>query len=424
MNTIGFAQIKRNTLKWTDKMVRYQNHLGFIITYLKMKTIPKGFRLKFHNNMEFDTSTILKNCSIKLMKRTVSFYKNRISDLQKQIRKNMEIVSSSYSDHKNEIDTMITTKTQKLNEKMRLRRKNKFESDGLDVAKAIEISEKKIKEISNGEHGPKTSKKKKEREDILKDVEIPSHDPIVLTSNPKFQDPSFKSLCAKGPSFVPTPTSVNWSQLQEDFDKFSNLIRREIFFAKNPPTATILKSDDGPPHQPSSWQAPKTNIQDAEAFLKCVERDLFADTSKKEVRSNLSEKEMEMLKFCRSEVLFNPDSTEVLRLQDKGNKIVVVDKPMDIQKSESQIAKSSIVKVDDDPTELMIGAKNGPKMAIYLKNGLHLSSTKTQNQQKIAPFTKLIKVELRFACSHPVVVQQRKIYPFTLKNNVVVWPKS
>ena len=80
------------------------------------------------------------------MKRTVSFYKNRISDLQKQIRKNMEIVSSSYSDHKNEIDTMITAETQKLNEKMRLRRKNKFERDGLDIAKAIGISEKKIRE--------------------------------------------------------------------------------------------------------------------------------------------------------------------------------------------------------------------------------------------------------------------------------------
>ena len=266
MNTIGFAQIKRNNLKWTDKMVRYQNHLGFIITYLKMKAIPKGFRLKFHNNMEFDTSTILKNCSIKLMKRTVSFYKNRISDLQKLIIKNMEIVSSSYSDHINEINVMITTKTQKLNEKMRLRRKNKFERDGLDIAKAIEISEKKIKEILTGEHGPRTPKKKKEREEILKDVEIPSHDPIVLTSNPKFQDPSFKSLCAKGPSFVPTPTSVNWPQLQEDFDKFANLIRREVFFAKNPPTATISNSDDGPPHQPSNWQAPKTNIQDAEAF--------------------------------------------------------------------------------------------------------------------------------------------------------------
>ena len=79
------------------------------------------------------------------------------------------------------------------------------------------------------------------------------------------------------------------------------------------------------------------------------------DTLKKEVRSNLSEKETEMLKFCRSEVLFNPESTEVLRLQDKGNKIVVVDKPTDIQKAESQIEKSSIVKVDDDPTELMIG---------------------------------------------------------------------
>ena len=337
-----------------------------------MKKIPKGFRLKFHNNMEFDTSTILKNCSMKIMKRTVSFYKSRISDLKIQIRNNMEIVSLSYSDQNNLIKTMMATKSQKLNEKMQVRRKKKFERDGLDIPKAVEISEKKIRDIFNGEEDSKNpNKKKKEREDILQDVEIPSHDPIVLTSNPKFQDPSFKSLCAKGPSFVPTPTSVNWTQLQEDFDKFSNLIRREIFFAKNPQATTATTAEDGPPRQPSSWQAPKTNIQDAESFLKCVERDIFADTAQKKVRSNLSEKEQEMLKFCRSEVLFNPDSTEVLRLQDKGNKIVVVDKPTDIQKSESQIANSSIVKVDNDPTELMV-KRVGDWCEKWTENG-HLS---------------------------------------------------
>ena len=61
-----------------------------------------------------------------------------------------------------------------------------------------------------------------------------------------------------------------------------------------------------------------------------------------------------MLNFCRKEMLFNPNSTEVMRLQDKGNKFVVVEKATDLMKSECQIVKSSMVKVDDDPTKQII----------------------------------------------------------------------
>ena len=37
--------------------------------------------------------------------------------------------------------------------------------------------------------------------------------------------PSQKSVLAKGPIFVPTPTSVNWLDLRKDFDKFVKQLR-------------------------------------------------------------------------------------------------------------------------------------------------------------------------------------------------------
>ena len=37
--------------------------------------------------------------------------------------------------------------------------------------------------------------------------------------------PSQKSVLAKGPTFVPTPTSVNWLDLRKDFDKFVKQLR-------------------------------------------------------------------------------------------------------------------------------------------------------------------------------------------------------
>ena len=81
--------------------------MAFIVTYLKMKTIPKGFRLKFHNNLDFETSNILKNCSTKLMKRTVSFYKGKVRDLQTKIKANRELVTQHFADKKDEVDAMI-----------------------------------------------------------------------------------------------------------------------------------------------------------------------------------------------------------------------------------------------------------------------------------------------------------------------------
>ena len=40
--------------------------------------------------------------------------------------------------------------------------------------------------------------------------------------------PSHKSVLAKGPTFVSTPTSVNWLDLRKKFDKFVNQLRYEF----------------------------------------------------------------------------------------------------------------------------------------------------------------------------------------------------
>ena len=39
---------------------------------------------------------------------------------------------------------------------------------------------------------------------------------------------SQKSILAKGPTFVPTPTSVNWLDLHKDFDEFFIQLRYEF----------------------------------------------------------------------------------------------------------------------------------------------------------------------------------------------------
>ena len=166
-----------------------------------------------------------------------------------------------------------------------------------------------------------------------------------MTNNPKFQENSFKTLLSKGPSFVPTPSSANWDQLCKDFDRFANSVRKEIFFRNSEEVQTT-----DVPRRPSNWKAPRSNIPEAEVFLKQIEKDLFADVQPKKITPNLSKEERKALKDCR-EMLNNPEMEDVIRMQDKGNKFIIVDKQTDIRKAEEQILKSSMEPLNEDITQ-------------------------------------------------------------------------
>ena len=56
----------------------------------------------------------------------------------------------------------------------------------------------------------------------------------------------------------------------------------------------------------------------------------------------------------RRDILFNPDSSLLVRSQDKGNKFVVADKQTDIVEANHQIERSSFVKINYDPTKEFI----------------------------------------------------------------------
>jgi hypothetical protein len=75
---------------------------------------------------------------------------------------------------------------------------------------------------------PQNTSKKDLKEIILSDVEIPSHEPIILSNDISDIPPGFISLCKKGPSFIPTPKHVDWFELQTDFDNFCNTIRLAV----------------------------------------------------------------------------------------------------------------------------------------------------------------------------------------------------
>ena len=90
-----------------------------------------------------------------------------------------------------------------------------------------------------------------------------------------------------------------------------------------------------------------------------VEKDVFQDTSRKRIPSNLSEDEKKALKDWRKNVLFNKDSDKVMRLQDKGNRFIIADEQTNHEKANEQIERSTFLKIDYNPTILHINKVKG-----------------------------------------------------------------
>ena len=94
------------------------------------------------------------------------------------------------------------------------------------------------------------------------------------------------SLLKKGPSFVPTPTVINWCNLRQDFDTFVNKIgfhalKTEKNYVEDKPTSTAVGTFQlgNPPVKAKSpninFRREKTNVNSLETFIELVEKDPF-----------------------------------------------------------------------------------------------------------------------------------------------------
>ena len=59
-------------------------------------------------------------------------------------------------------------------------------------------------------------------------VDILSHERLNLTEHQS--DPQLSELCSKGPSFIPTPSAINWYALLKDFDNVKHKVRCKVHF--------------------------------------------------------------------------------------------------------------------------------------------------------------------------------------------------
>jgi len=124
-------------LRIADKFVRYENHMAYITVYVKANKIPKGFRLKFHSNMDLNVEGVLHKCSIKIMKKTLAFYKAKIKEFHKIIVEFDKEIRSKYPEFAEELVVQIVAKADRIHNQMEAKHRKKIIRDKMDAKKAM-----------------------------------------------------------------------------------------------------------------------------------------------------------------------------------------------------------------------------------------------------------------------------------------------
>ena len=169
--------------------------------------------------------------------------------------------------------------------------------------------------------------------------------PVNLTDN--FVDQNLVNLCSYGPMFVPTPSRIDWNEIQQAWLMFKQKIRwRALFYSKEPTGREVNNLD--PPFQKSKKDPPVASIPAIEVFLNRVENDLFRQTAYKNLKDNIKPEEGKALKDFRSKSIEERDI--ILRMQDKGNSFVILDKTLDESKVKEQMERGSFKIIDKDPS--------------------------------------------------------------------------
>ena len=192
----------------------------------------------------------------------------------------------------------------------------------------------------------------KQKQNIVRIKETaPDQNAINLTSTELSE--SQKSLLRKGPSFVPTPSDINWYEVRRDFDKFVNQLRYRVTHSTEitsnqeilaePPTADNINVIPNPPRKKSItsrlYHSKETKCKSLKLF-EAMENDLFKPSNIRKPRKNLNKNENLALKEIKSW------DDKVICVQDKGSRFVVLSNNDYESKVQHEIERSSFTETD------------------------------------------------------------------------------
>ena len=122
--------------------------------------------------------------------------------------------------------------------------------------------------------------------------------------------PAKQYLLRKGPSFIPTPTDINWCSLRRNFDIFVGKIRYRVSKPEETSSvnenhttnilhSSLLQLSNLPTETKSlnvSFRKERTNISSLETF-----KDLFNPSNYNKIKGNITTEERKVLKSIQND---------------------------------------------------------------------------------------------------------------------------
>ncbi len=213
------------------------------------------------------------------------------------------------------------------------------------------------------------------------------------------------AILSKGLKFCPTPLRVDEFEVRKDVKAFSRRLRLQEYFRSDD-----VDNDDedheyskNPFRTPSSWDPPKSNDHNLEAYIEHTEQSITSlDFSVNHRHNNITKEERSALYNLRD------NSSIVIKEADKGSAVIVMDSDTYRNEALRQLRNENTYKaLASDTTQTIASVVNG-----FVKN-MHRGSIideetckyllADKNNVRPAPFYLLPKVHKQGVPGRPVV---------------------
>ena len=164
---------------------------------------------------------------------------------------------------------------------------------------------------------------------------------------------NLQDVCALGRSFVPTNPNINWSQMEEGFNKWALSLRRSAYFEEKGYTSKELNEKEEALNRlekalvKSKFKPPDSFFNPSlEAFINKVHEDIFNPQNHRKVYHNLPPDQREAIR------LFKQDPEHIIGQQDKGGKFTYNRRETYKSNIEATIGNvDKFTTLDEDPTD-------------------------------------------------------------------------
>ena len=163
----------------------------------------------------------------------------------------------------------------------------------------------------------RTRNRRTHREHTLKEYPPDNDDDIIVNLSDHTLTDAERSVLKKGLKFVPTPTSLNRSELMADNRKFARRMRLKEYFADEEASPNTT----GNKFKRSTWTPEFGREKTLDNYLLAVEKSL-SNMEKQKVKSNLSSDERDAIQSLRTNdriVIFPADKGGAVVVQNRSN---------------------------------------------------------------------------------------------------------